>query len=168
MKCWNSAFNTQGLGAIIIVVVQVGAVKIYVPAMQWRRSRKMKDRMKLSLRPKLEEKLDWVPVILFSKIFIPSYSFDALLCWNWLFSRLYRQVLYMSLSLSLSLSLSWVASTCIPGLRFLAHTLQFRDDSWMQISHAISEAHCQKKTNQMIKQLTCRKFWKQNWCSWLD
>jgi hypothetical protein len=29
MKCWNSAFNTQGL-RIIIVVVHVGAVKIYM------------------------------------------------------------------------------------------------------------------------------------------
>jgi hypothetical protein len=29
MKCWNSAFNAQG-SRVIIVVVQVGAVKIYV------------------------------------------------------------------------------------------------------------------------------------------
>jgi hypothetical protein len=32
MKRWNSAFNAQGL-RLIIVVVQVGAVKIYVAAM---------------------------------------------------------------------------------------------------------------------------------------
>ncbi len=32
MKCWNSAFHAQGLRLIIIVVVQVGAVKIYVAA----------------------------------------------------------------------------------------------------------------------------------------
>jgi hypothetical protein len=31
MKCWNSAFNAQGSG-VIIVVVQVGAMKIYVAA----------------------------------------------------------------------------------------------------------------------------------------
>ncbi len=31
MKCWNSAFHAQGL-RVIIVVVQVGAVKIYVAA----------------------------------------------------------------------------------------------------------------------------------------
>jgi hypothetical protein len=31
----------------------------------------------------LVEKLVWVPVILFYKTFIPSYRFDALLCWNW-------------------------------------------------------------------------------------
>jgi hypothetical protein len=29
MKCWNSAFNAQG-SREIVVVVQVGAVKIYV------------------------------------------------------------------------------------------------------------------------------------------
>jgi hypothetical protein len=37
---------------------------------------KGKDMMKLSLPPKLAEKL----VIFFCKIFIPSYVFDALLC----------------------------------------------------------------------------------------
>jgi len=38
------------------------------------------DRMKLSLPPKLVENLIWVPFILFCKIYIPSYAFDALLC----------------------------------------------------------------------------------------
>jgi hypothetical protein len=33
MKCWNSAFNAQG-SKIIIMVVQVGAVKIYVAAVE--------------------------------------------------------------------------------------------------------------------------------------
>jgi hypothetical protein len=33
MKCRNSAFNAQGSG-VIIVVVQVGAVKIYVAAVE--------------------------------------------------------------------------------------------------------------------------------------
>jgi hypothetical protein len=46
---------------------------------------KDKDRLKLGLSPKLVKKLLWVPVILFWKIFIPSYAFDALLCQNWLF-----------------------------------------------------------------------------------
>jgi hypothetical protein len=31
MKCWNSAFNAQGW-RVIIVVVEVGAVKIHVAA----------------------------------------------------------------------------------------------------------------------------------------
>jgi hypothetical protein len=42
--------------------------------------------MKLSLPPKFVEKLVWVPVISFCKIFIPRYPFDALLCRNWMFS----------------------------------------------------------------------------------
>ncbi len=33
MKCWNSAFNAQ-CSRVIIVVVQVGAVKIYVAAVE--------------------------------------------------------------------------------------------------------------------------------------
>ncbi len=63
---------------VIIVVVQVGAVKTYVGAVE--ALMKRKDRMKLSLPPKLVEKLVWVPVISFCKVFIPSYVFDALLC----------------------------------------------------------------------------------------
>ncbi len=56
---------------LIIVVVQIRAVKIYVTAMQWRRSGKRKDKMKLSLPPKLMEKLVWVPVIGFVKVSFP-------------------------------------------------------------------------------------------------
>jgi hypothetical protein len=33
MKYWNSAFNAQG-SRVIVAIVQVGAVKIYVPAVQ--------------------------------------------------------------------------------------------------------------------------------------
>ncbi len=47
---------------------------------------KRKEGMKLSLSSKLVEKLIWVPVILFCKIFIPSYAFGGLLCRNWLVS----------------------------------------------------------------------------------
>jgi hypothetical protein len=43
----------------------------------------MKDRMKLSLPPKLVEILVWVPGISLCKIFISSYTFNALLCRNW-------------------------------------------------------------------------------------
>jgi hypothetical protein len=53
MKCRNSAFNAQG-SRVIIIVVQVGAVKTYVAAVEALR----KSRMKLSLPPpKLVEKL---------------------------------------------------------------------------------------------------------------
>jgi hypothetical protein len=54
-------------------------VKINVAAVL-RRSSKRKDRMKLSLSPKLVEKRVWVPVISFCRIFIPSYTGDALVC----------------------------------------------------------------------------------------
>jgi len=57
MKCWNSVqFNTQDSRLIIVVPVQVGAMKIYVVAME---ALKKKERegsgqnmMKLSLPPK--------------------------------------------------------------------------------------------------------------------
>jgi hypothetical protein len=50
MKCRNPAYNARGL-ILITVVVQLGAVKIYVAG--WRRSGKRKDTIKLSLPPKL-------------------------------------------------------------------------------------------------------------------
>jgi hypothetical protein len=59
------------------------------------------DWMKLSLPPKLMENLICIPIIiLFRKIFIPNYIFDALLCWNWLFSRPSRVTLRITLLLS--------------------------------------------------------------------
>jgi len=42
--------------------------------------------MKLSLPPNLVDKLVWVPIISFCRIFIPIYTFDGLLCRNWLVS----------------------------------------------------------------------------------
>jgi hypothetical protein len=42
MKYWNSAFNEQGL-RVIIVVVQVGAMKIYVAAVQALRKKETQD-----------------------------------------------------------------------------------------------------------------------------
>jgi hypothetical protein len=42
MKCWNSAFNAQG-SRIIIVIVQVGAVKIYVAAVEALRKKERGD-----------------------------------------------------------------------------------------------------------------------------
>ncbi len=78
MECWNSAFNAQG-SRVIIVVVQVGEVKIYVAALEALRKKERQEETQL-------EKLVWVPVIAFCKIFIPSYAFDAVLFRNWLFS----------------------------------------------------------------------------------
>jgi hypothetical protein len=54
--------------------------------------------MKPSLPPKLVEKLAWVPVISFSKIFIASYTFDGLLCRNWPFSPLTRVTLLVTVT----------------------------------------------------------------------
>jgi len=48
MKCLNLAFNAQRL-RVIMLVVQVGAVKIYAAIV--RRSGKRKEGMKLSLPP---------------------------------------------------------------------------------------------------------------------
>jgi hypothetical protein len=53
MKCLNSTFNAQR-SRVLIVVVQVGAVKIYVAAVQGAQE-KGKHRMKLSLPPKFVE-----------------------------------------------------------------------------------------------------------------
>jgi len=62
VKCGNSAFNAQG-SRVIIVVVQVGAVKISVCARSAGAQVKRKHRMKRNLPPKLVEKLVWVPLI---------------------------------------------------------------------------------------------------------
>jgi hypothetical protein len=55
---------------VIIVVVQVGAVKIYVAAGEALKKKERGDGT-LSLPPKLVEKLVWVPVILLCKISFP-------------------------------------------------------------------------------------------------
>jgi len=39
MKCWKSAFNAQGW-RLIIVALQVGAVKIYAPTVEALKKRK--------------------------------------------------------------------------------------------------------------------------------
>ncbi len=43
MKCWNSAFNPQGSRVIIVIVLQVRAVKIYVAAMEAPRKKERQD-----------------------------------------------------------------------------------------------------------------------------
>jgi hypothetical protein len=68
---------------VIVVVVQVGAVKNICGSSSAGAQEKENTGWKLSLPPKLVEKLVWVPVISYCKIFIPSYAFDALLCRNW-------------------------------------------------------------------------------------
>jgi hypothetical protein len=49
MKCWNSAFNAQG-SRLIIVLVQVGAVKKYVAAMQALRKKQREDKTEFTTK----------------------------------------------------------------------------------------------------------------------
>jgi hypothetical protein len=49
MKCWNSAFNARG-SRLIIVVVQLGAVKIYVAAVEALRKKERQDKYKIISR----------------------------------------------------------------------------------------------------------------------
>ncbi len=77
-----SAFNAQGL-RVIIAVGEVGAVKMYVAAVE--ALRKKERGMKLNLPPKLVEKTSLGPSYLVL-YFIPSSPFDGLLCRNWLSS----------------------------------------------------------------------------------
>jgi hypothetical protein len=49
MKYWNSALNTQG-SRVLIVVVQEGAVKIYVVAVEERRKNDRQDETRIITR----------------------------------------------------------------------------------------------------------------------
>jgi hypothetical protein len=94
MNCWNSAFNAQG-SRVVIVGGQVGAVKIYVPAVETLR----KEGTKLRLPPKLVEKLVWVPVFSFCKISFPVRHLMPYYARNWPFSppnRLTLQITFIS------------------------------------------------------------------------
>jgi hypothetical protein len=82
MRCWNSIFNAQGL-RVIIVVVQVGAVNIYVTAVQ--ALRKMETQDETQFTTKFGGKTSLGHSYSFCKIFIPSYVHGALLCQNWPF-----------------------------------------------------------------------------------
>ncbi len=53
MKCWNSALNAQG-SRVIIVVVRVGAVKIYGAAVQ--APRKNETQYEIQFTTKIGEK----------------------------------------------------------------------------------------------------------------
>jgi len=53
------------------LVVQGGVVKIYIAALKALRKKKRQED-ELSIHSKLVEKLVWVPVISFSKTFVPS------------------------------------------------------------------------------------------------
>ncbi len=70
MKCENSAFNAQG-SRVIAVVLHVGASEnIYVGSSSagGAQEKGKRGNGKLSLQPKLVEKLVWVPVTSFSQL----------------------------------------------------------------------------------------------------
>jgi hypothetical protein len=56
---------------------------IYVAAVEALKKNERQDETQFTT--KIGGKLVWIPVILFGKIFIPGYLFDALLCPNWPF-----------------------------------------------------------------------------------
>ncbi len=61
-------------------------MRIYVAAVEaLTKTKERQDETQFKTRPKLVEKLVWVPVTSFRKVFIPSYTFDALLSQNWPF-----------------------------------------------------------------------------------
>jgi len=59
MKCWYSAFNAQG-SRLIIVVVQLGAVKIYVAAMDALRKKERQDETQFTT--KIDGFLSFIPI----------------------------------------------------------------------------------------------------------
>jgi len=95
VKCWNSAFNAQG-SRLIIVVLHVRAVKNICSSSGGAEER-WKTRWNSVYHQYWWKKLVLVPVILLCKIFIPSYTFDILLCRNWPFSPPNRGTLRITL-----------------------------------------------------------------------
>jgi len=49
MNCWNSAFNAQG-SRVITVIVYVGALKIYVAAVQALRKKETQDETQFMIK----------------------------------------------------------------------------------------------------------------------
>jgi hypothetical protein len=73
------AFIAQGL-RVIIVVVQVGAMKIYVAAVEGLTEKERQDETQFTI--KIGGKCSLSP----NYFHFQRYVFDGLLCWNWLFS----------------------------------------------------------------------------------
>ncbi len=120
---------------------------------QWRRSGRRKDRMKLNLPPKLVEKLVWVPVLSFCKIFIPSYTFDALLCRNWPISPpnhvsiqitlITTQFLNRVLFLKFVMQLHWLNSKNPEAIWFVTHQLECLPETDYEVfSFTITSVAC--------------------------
>jgi hypothetical protein len=72
MKCWYSASNAQG-SSLIIVVVQLGAVKIYVAAVETLRKKERQDETQFTT--KIDGFLSFIPCWTLMYLF-------AGFCWN--------------------------------------------------------------------------------------
>ncbi len=73
MKCWNSAFNAQG-SRLVIVIVQLGAVKIYVAAVEALRKKERQDETQFTT--KFDGFLSFIPrgmLMYFSARFFDSH-----------------------------------------------------------------------------------------------
>jgi NADH:ubiquinone oxidoreductase subunit 6 (subunit J) len=77
------SINAQCL-RVIRVVVQVGAVKIYVAAVEALRKKEWADETQFTTKIGGKTSLGRSYFVL--QNFIPSYAFDVLLCQNWPFS----------------------------------------------------------------------------------
>jgi predicted oxidoreductase (fatty acid repression mutant protein) len=69
-----SIFNAQGSRVIIVVVLQVAAVKMWVAVKEALRKKGKTQSNSVYHQNILVVKLVWVPVISFCKIFIPNYN----------------------------------------------------------------------------------------------
>jgi hypothetical protein len=84
-KCWNSTFNAQG-SIVIIVVVHVGAMKIYVAAVEVLRKKERQDETQFTTKICGKSSLGSSYFVLYNFHSRLCYTFDALLCRNWPFS----------------------------------------------------------------------------------
>jgi hypothetical protein len=67
---------------LIIVIIQVVAVRIYVAAVEELMKKERQDETQFTIKIAGKNYVFWVPAISFCKIFIPRYMFDVLLRQN--------------------------------------------------------------------------------------
>jgi hypothetical protein len=128
---WNSSFNAQG-SRLIVVVVQVGAVKIYVAAVEALR-KKERQEMKLSLLPKLMGFFEFHPRlnahVLFCKFFwIPP--------WVWYDQTQGSRAVFF-LPLRITLLCPFVSSSGSVGVKVLASNFKLCDNFVLGFLHKL-------------------------------
>jgi hypothetical protein len=107
MKCWKSAFRAQG-SRLIIVALQVGAVKMYAAIVQ---ALKKKERQgEIQFTTKLRPPHPWMRMFLiFLNLTLVMIKLRVLV----LLSLLYRQFYYISLMTRPSCKVIWISCGCI-------------------------------------------------------